>query len=83
MPRLTRRRRRKRAGAVGCGAVDGARFRDNAIDADVLCDLTDGHLRQLGLSLGARLKLLRPLLRLVPASRPFLRTYALRFLGWQ
>ena len=34
-------------------------FRDNAIDADVLCDLTDGHLRELGLPLGARLKLLR------------------------
>jgi hypothetical protein len=24
-------------------------FRDNAIDADVLCDLTDEHLRELGL----------------------------------
>ncbi len=34
-------------------------FRDNAIDADVLRDLTDEHLRQLGLPLGARLKLLR------------------------
>ena len=34
-------------------------FRDNAIDADVLCDLTDEHLRELGLPLGARLKLLR------------------------
>jgi hypothetical protein len=31
-------------------------FRDNAIDADVLCDLTDEHLRELGLPLGARLK---------------------------
>ena len=34
-------------------------FRDNAIDADVLRDLTDEHLRELGLPLGARLKLLR------------------------
>jgi class 3 adenylate cyclase len=35
------------------------RFRDNAIDADVLRDLTNEHLRELGLPLGARLKLLR------------------------
>jgi class 3 adenylate cyclase len=34
-------------------------FRDNAIDAGVLCDLTEEHLRELGLPLGARLKLLR------------------------
>ena len=34
-------------------------FRDNAIDADVLRDLTDEHLRELGLPLGVRLKLLR------------------------
>jgi class 3 adenylate cyclase len=34
-------------------------FRDNAIDADVLRDLTDEHLRELGLPLGARLKQLR------------------------
>jgi class 3 adenylate cyclase/predicted ATPase len=34
-------------------------FRDNAIDTDVLRDLTDEHLRELGLPLGARLKLLR------------------------
>jgi hypothetical protein len=34
-------------------------FRDNAIDVDVLHDLTDEHLRELGLPLGARLKLLR------------------------
>ena len=34
-------------------------FRDNAIDADVLRDLTDDHLRELGLPLGVRLKLLR------------------------
>jgi hypothetical protein len=34
-------------------------FRDNAIDDDVLRDLTDDHLRELGLPLGARLKLLK------------------------
>jgi predicted ATPase/class 3 adenylate cyclase len=34
-------------------------FRDNEINADVLRDLTDEHLRELGLPLGARLKLLR------------------------
>ena len=34
-------------------------LRDNAIDADLLRDLTDEHLRELGLPLGARLKLLR------------------------
>jgi hypothetical protein len=34
-------------------------FRDNAIDADVFRDLADEHLRELGLPLGARLKLLR------------------------
>ena len=34
-------------------------LRDNAIDADVLHDLTDAHLRELGLPLGARLKLLK------------------------
>jgi hypothetical protein len=31
-------------------------FRDNPIDANVLCDLTDDHLRELGLPLGTRLK---------------------------
>ena len=36
--------------------TSNASFRDNAIDADVLCDLTDEHLRELGLPLGARLK---------------------------
>ena len=40
-------------------------FRDNAIDADVLCDLTDEHLRELGLPLGARLKLLRAVVALL------------------
>ena len=49
-------------------------FRDNAIDADVLCDLTDEHLRELGLPLGARLKLLRAVAALgYRDRRPLLR----------
>ena len=46
-------------------------FRDNAIDADVLCDLTDEHLRELGLPLGARLKLLRAVAALSTRRRRF------------
>jgi predicted ATPase/class 3 adenylate cyclase len=45
-------------------------FRDNAIDADVLCDLTDEHLRELGLPLGARLKLLRAVAALRTGQTP-------------
>jgi class 3 adenylate cyclase len=45
-------------------------FRDNAIDADVLCDLTDEHLRELGLPLGARLKLLRAVAALGTNEQP-------------
>src|SRR4029453_3861778 len=45
-------------------------FRDNAIDADVLCDLTDEHLRELGLPLGARLKLLRAVAALSTGEPP-------------
>jgi class 3 adenylate cyclase len=45
-------------------------FRDNAIDADVLCDLTDEHLRELGLPLGARLKLLRAVAALGTNKQP-------------
>ena len=32
-------------------------FRENAIDTDILPDLTEDHLREMGLPLGARLKL--------------------------
>ena len=51
-------------------------FRDNAIDADVLRDLTDEHPRELALPLGARLKLLRAVAALgtseqTPASPEF------------
>jgi class 3 adenylate cyclase/tetratricopeptide (TPR) repeat protein len=45
-------------------------FRDNAIDADVLRDLTNDHLRELGLPLGARLKLLRAVARLGTSEQP-------------
>ena len=36
-----------------------AAFRDSEIDADVLPELNDQHLKDLGVSLGHRLKLLR------------------------
>ena len=45
-------------------------LRDNAIDADVLRDLTDEHLRELGLPLGARLKLLRAVAGLGTSEQP-------------
>ena len=45
-------------------------FRDNAIDGDVLCDLTEEHLRELGLPLGARLKLLRAVAALSTGQTP-------------
>src|SRR5262249_37358563 len=34
-------------------------FRENAIDADIIRDLTEEHLRELGVPMGARLKLLK------------------------
>jgi hypothetical protein len=36
-----------------------AAFRENAIDDTVLLDLTENHLREIGIPLGARLKLLK------------------------
>ncbi|TMK52352.1 MAG: hypothetical protein E6G70_01550 [Alphaproteobacteria bacterium] len=45
-------------------------FRDNAIDADVLRDLTADHLRELGLPLGPRLKLLRAVAALGTSEQP-------------
>jgi class 3 adenylate cyclase len=45
-------------------------FRENAIDADVLHDLTEDHLREMGLSLGARLKLLKAISALAPDPEP-------------
>jgi len=54
---------------IGLGQYAQA-FRDNAIDADVLRDLTDDHLRQLGLPLGARLKLMRAVAALGTSEQP-------------
>ena len=49
-------------------------FRENAIDADLLHDLTEDHLREMGLPLGARLKLRKAISALVPVqSRSVLR----------
>ena len=45
-------------------------FRENAIDADVLHDLTEEHLREIGLPLGARLKLLKAIAALAPSAEP-------------
>jgi class 3 adenylate cyclase len=43
---------------LGLGQYEAA-FRQSAVDADVLPELTDQHLRELGVSLGHRLKILR------------------------
>ena len=43
-------------------------FRDHAIDESVLHDLTESHLRELGLPLGARLKLLKAIAALPSTS---------------
>src|SRR3954464_7310002 len=45
-------------------------FRENAIDPDVLCDLTEEHLRELGVPLGARLKLLKAIAALATGREP-------------
>ena len=45
-------------------------FRENAIDADVLPDLTEEHLRELGVPLGARLKLLKAIAALSASKEP-------------
>jgi class 3 adenylate cyclase/predicted ATPase len=45
-------------------------FRENAIDADLLHDLTEDHLREMGLPLGARLKLWKAISALVPRPEP-------------
>jgi len=50
-----------------------AAFRENAIDDTVLHDLTEDHLREIGLPLGARLKLLKAIAALgtrAEATRP-------------
>ena len=45
-------------------------FRENAIDADLLHDLTEDHLREMGLPLGVRLKLRKAISALVPGAEP-------------
>jgi SAM domain (Sterile alpha motif) len=55
--------------SLGLGQYEAA-FRDNAIDVDVLADLTEGDLAQLGLPLGDRKRLLRAIAGLAgPATR--------------
>src|ERR1700722_8427298 len=49
--------------AIGLGQYD-ANFRDNKIDFDVLADLTDGDLQELGVPLGDRRRLLRAIAEL-------------------
>ena len=44
--------------SLGLGQYEAV-FRDSEIDADVLPELTDQHLKDLGVSLGHRLKILR------------------------
>src|SRR5450631_3426757 len=44
--------------SLGLGQYEVA-FRDNEIDGEVLSELTDQHLKDLGVSLGHRLKMLR------------------------
>ena len=44
--------------SLGLGQYEAV-FRDNEIDVDVLTELTDQHLRDLGVPLGHRLKILR------------------------
>ena len=44
--------------AIGLGQYE-ANFRDNKIDFDVLADLSDGDLQELGVPLGDRRRLLR------------------------
>ncbi len=50
-----------------------AAFRANAIDADVLCDLTDQDLEKLGVLLGHRRKILRVTAALDDALAPAIR----------
>jgi class 3 adenylate cyclase len=50
---------------LGLGRYD-EKFRENKIDFDVLADLTDGDLRELGVSLGDRGRLLKAIAQLGP-----------------
>jgi class 3 adenylate cyclase len=52
---------------LGLGQYEAA-FRDNAIDLDVLADLTDGDLAQIGIALGDRKRLLKAIASSSPAG---------------
>src|SRR5262249_24662153 len=51
-------------------------FRDNEIDADILHDLTDNHLREMGVALGVRSKSLNAIAALPPRAEQASRTSA-------
>src|SRR5271169_6079473 len=53
---------------LGLGQYEAV-FRESEIDADVLPELNDQHLKDLGVALGHRLKILRAI-RELPASNP-------------
>ena len=55
--------------SLGLGQYETV-FRENAVDASVLHDLTEDHLRELGFPLGARLKLLRAIAALDAVHPP-------------
>ena len=55
--------------SLGLGQYE-EKFRTNAIDADVLTDLTDGDLEKLGLPLGDRKRLLRAIAVLASPKSP-------------
>jgi class 3 adenylate cyclase/predicted ATPase len=55
--------------SLGLGKYE-ALFRENGIDETVLSDLTEVHLRELGISLGDRLKLLKAIAALGSPARP-------------
>ena len=54
---------------LGLGQYE-ANFRDNKIDFDVLADLTDGDLQELGVPLGDRRRLLRAIAELDAEQPP-------------
>src|SRR5262249_2261703 len=55
--------------SLGLGQYEAV-FRGDAIEADVLHGLTEGHIREMGLPLGARLKLLKAISALAPGAEP-------------
>ena len=55
--------------SLGLGQYEAA-FRDNAIDADVLPDLSDGDLAKLGITLGDRKRLLKAIAESEPRRTP-------------